>query len=701
MKKLSRDSNRRCGFKATSAVFLGLAIVASSLLGAMPAAAALTLEGRVLGGGAPIASSTVTLWAASAGTPKQLAQARTGADGRFTMAVPGARGADSSLYLVAKGGQSKADKASGNNPAIALMTVLGSKPPAKVTINEMTTVASVWTHNQFIDGTEIKGTQLGLRIATGNVGNFVDLTTGGFGTTIQDGVNSTQTPTMANFTTLANILAGAITKPTPDADTQLFVAATSPTGAVPADTLAAAQNIVRYPGHQAAKVFALLDAYYPVPKGKKMRVTPFLPYLSFAPSAWVFPLKFVGGGVSGGGKLMFDSQGNVWVGNNFIVGGQSLAILWNGNLSKFAPNGTPLSPMTTGFTGGGLHGVGFGLAIDAQDNVWVDGYASQNITKFDNSGKPLSPPEGWTLDGKLGEMQGIIATPKGDIWAVDQGGNQLVHLPQGDASKARIYGHNPGKDPLANPLGLFAPFHLAIDQQERLWISNNIGSSVIRIDVSDPTKMEKFEVGYGGSGLAIDSQGNVWHADRFGSSENGRLKLIELMAAYAIRGEESATASLVHHLSAQKPGYWDGGSVTVLRPDGSKAAFSPVTGKGLGGPWAVAIDGNDDVWVSNFTSAMAGTLVHLCGVNPRPDMKTGDAISPPGGYVGGGMQQLVDVGVGPAGDVWLTNNWEIDAAGLGQAPEALSTRGAGQGVVVFFGMAKPVKTPLIGPPRKP
>ncbi len=32
-----------------------------------------------------------------------------------------------SLYLVAKGGQSAANKAGGDNPAIALLTVLGSK----------------------------------------------------------------------------------------------------------------------------------------------------------------------------------------------------------------------------------------------------------------------------------------------------------------------------------------------------------------------------------------------------------------------------------------------------------------------------------------------------------------------------------------------------------------------------------------------
>ena len=63
---------------------------------------------------------------------------------------------DVSLYLVAKGGVATVSKGS-DNPAIALLTVLGNTPPAKVVINEMTTVASVWTNAQFLDGTAIKG----------------------------------------------------------------------------------------------------------------------------------------------------------------------------------------------------------------------------------------------------------------------------------------------------------------------------------------------------------------------------------------------------------------------------------------------------------------------------------------------------------------------------------------------------------------
>ena len=73
------------------------------------AAAADTLNGKVLGGGQPIANSTVTLWAAGAGAPTQLGQARTGADGSFTLNSTDAPDKDAMLYLIAKGGQPKAN----------------------------------------------------------------------------------------------------------------------------------------------------------------------------------------------------------------------------------------------------------------------------------------------------------------------------------------------------------------------------------------------------------------------------------------------------------------------------------------------------------------------------------------------------------------------------------------------------------------
>src|SRR5262249_7759566 len=184
------------------AVLIAFAI--GSLMAAISALAAVSLNGQVLSGGGPVANSTVTLWAATAGAPAQLAQALTRTDGRFTIAPTADPPRDATLYLVAKGGTLATNKAGGDNPAIALIGVVGAKTLATVTINEMTTVASVWTHNQFIDGTAIKGQPLQLKIAAGNVPSFVDLATGGWGGTIQDPLNSSQTTTMANFATLAD-----------------------------------------------------------------------------------------------------------------------------------------------------------------------------------------------------------------------------------------------------------------------------------------------------------------------------------------------------------------------------------------------------------------------------------------------------------------------------------------------------------------
>src|SRR5271166_1298668 len=183
MNSAKYSSDRRVSAPVTALIYAFMTVVFAA-----PANAAGNINGQVLGAGAPIANSTVTLWAASAGAPKQLAQTRTGADGRFAVSV-----------------------------AVALIAVLGSKFPANVTVNEMTTVASVWTHAQFLTGTAIQGHALGLRIAAGNVPNFVDLATGGWGEAIQSPLNGGQTPTMANFATLADVLAGCVNRVTTEA----------------------------------------------------------------------------------------------------------------------------------------------------------------------------------------------------------------------------------------------------------------------------------------------------------------------------------------------------------------------------------------------------------------------------------------------------------------------------------------------------
>jgi hypothetical protein len=645
--------------------------------------------------------ATASERAASASEPRQLAQTITRADGRFQLGNQETLGNDVVLYLVAKGGIATVNKVSGDNPAISLVIVLGSTPPATVVINEMTTVASVWTNAQFLDGTALRGYALGLRIAAGNVPNFVNLETGGYGPVILDPLNSTQTPTMANFATLSTLLAGCATRVKADACNSLFAAATPPNGKAPTDTLAAAQAVSRNAAHQPGRLFALLDTFYPVPQGKTLRATPYLPHLDYAPSAWVLPLKFTGGGLNAAGKIMFDSEGNAWTGANFIVGSQGSDALWDGNMAKFAPNGHALSPAPTGYFGGGLEGPGFGTAVDANDRVWITSTTGKTISLFDKDGEPLSPPEGYNFNGQLGVMQSIIVTPSGDVWALDFGKDQVIYLPKGDPSKGKILCQAPAGTPNKDgPCKLNGPFHLAIDQQDRIWITNAVGDTVTRFPASDPSKVEVFPTGgHSGKGMAIDSQGNAWITNTMGEGLDLKIKL-ELLEM-KLTGKMAAFHSVVYNYLHGHRGL---GSVSMLRPDGSPAPGSPFHGGGsTWGSWGVVIDGNDQVWISNFGSD--GSITHLCGARTEtcpPGMKTGDPISPPAGYVGGGMDPLTDIAVDPAGNVWVADNWQRpDSCFSPSSDEAKSTRCGGNGLTVFYGMAKPVRAPQIGPARAP
>src|SRR5208283_4593095 len=220
-------------------------------------ALAADLPGSVQGSGKPIPGATVTLYAAGTSEPTQLAQAKTDDQGAFRLTY-GEAPADSVLYVIARGGTPKAAADKGPNDAVALLAVLGGTPPKSVVVNEFSTIASVWTSAQFLKGDVLSGTKLGLRIAAGNVPNLVDLETGGLGTVIQDPINSAETTTLATFNTLANLLAGCITRVPGDAGNQLFAVATPPGGVAPTDTLTAAQNIARNPSNQAQSLFALL-----------------------------------------------------------------------------------------------------------------------------------------------------------------------------------------------------------------------------------------------------------------------------------------------------------------------------------------------------------------------------------------------------------------------------------------------------------
>ena len=122
-------------------------------------------------------------------------------------------------------------------------------------------------------------------------------------------------------------------------------------------------------------------------------------------------------------------------------------------------------------------------------------------------------------------MQGIIATPSGDIWTLDLIKGQVVKLPQGDPSKVEFYCQNKTGDPLKNPCNLVGPFALAIDQQDRIWVTNAVADHVVRFPASDPSKVETFKVGYSASGLADRQPGQRLGNQQIGQFAQGSIEV--------------------------------------------------------------------------------------------------------------------------------------------------------------------------------
>ncbi len=123
-------------------------------------------------------------------------------------------------------------------------------------------------------------------------------------------------------------------------------------------------------------------------------------------------------------------------------------------------------------------------------------------------------------------MQGVIVTPNGDVWVLGIEKNQLVHFPKGDWTKGRIVCEGDSAEPCKS---FKAPFHLAIDQQDRIWVSNSGVDHVTRFPASDPSKVEKLQGWLSTAAvLPIDSQGNVWVTERFGNGLLGMAHLVDM-----------------------------------------------------------------------------------------------------------------------------------------------------------------------------
>jgi hypothetical protein len=93
------------------------------------------------------------------------------------------------------------------------------------------------------------------------------------------------------------------------------------------------------------------------------------------------------------------------------------------------------------------------------------------------------------------------------------------------------------------------------------------------------------------------------------------------------------------------------------------------------------------------TTDLATGISRFCGMSTTgcpKGMKVGDPISPATGYTSDALERITGGQIDPSGNIWLTNNWKLDADPV--------LNPFGNSIVVAVGAAGPLKTPLIGPP---
>ncbi|MCB4377191.1 hypothetical protein FZZ92_06925 [Synechococcus sp. MU1611] len=665
-------------FKTLGQVLALSALALGTATGSVEARGHSTLKGQISLKGQPVSDSSITLWQTQAGqSPKQLSTHRSNKSGAFSVNVRATQGVVH--YLVAQGG----DIGGSSADQLTMLTVLGGDEHQQVAINELTTVGSVWPNAQLLEGTALEGSQSALAIGSSQVENLVDQSTGRFGATLLKSTNLLNSETAARMNVLSDLIALCGQPTQSRACDQLLTLTNSE------NTLSAMTSIAQQPWKNAGALYQLFQSSYPVNKATQLRTTATAPYLLFQPKSFSLSLVFNGGGALGLGKLMFDGKGSMWSGTNWMPGSQS-GVVNNigGGVTHFGPGGTPLSPAISGYNGQGINGVGWGTGV-SEKYAWVGAFNNM-VGVFDlKDGKALGPA---TIDGEVGQLQGVATAANGDVWIADNTANHMIHFPGGDYTQGERITID----------GLQAPFGVAVDAQNRVWVSSSYNNKLTVFPGDTPDQAKTIEVNLGARGVAVDSTGHVWIAQQSNSPQGALPPGAKMPPNIPANAPQPKTIMEEFEAGAEylltNPNITQTGMVGLISPD-MKVLKQDIAKGTAYIPWGVTIDGNDNVWVGNLYGQ---SLTHICGVNPAtcPAGKTtGDVIH---NYQSGVIQMTTDVIVDDAGNLWSANNWFDGEVVINPTYRGrTSTFGGGQGFVVTYGVAGPVQNPLMGPVRKP
>jgi hypothetical protein len=619
----------------------------------------------------PVANADVKLWQAIPNKQSMvIAKGRSSSEGNISFT--GLPKLESGFYyLVSEGGEINGFEAR----SFRLMAALNNEQNGSVVVNELSTIGSVWPLAAQTSGSGvIVGSNTGLLIGSSHIQNLVDTSTGNFGKLVLDGNNLTFSETVGRMNTLATLVASCGGYYQANTCKKFLDIADAK------DTLEALRNIAIEPYKNSSELFNLFTTAFPYPKGEGVRPTEFVPYLEWVPKDFSLMVRITGGGLYSAGRMMFDNQGQLWSGQNWMPGTQAnLSSSIGGGVSRVDASGTATSPPLTGYNRQGLDGIGWGTTVTV-NKVWASSFNSK-IGVLDLDGNALGPA---TVDGKNGALQGLATGPDGDVWICDNQLNQLIRFPKGDHTKGEV----------VKVVGLKRPFAVAIDNTNHVWVTNNGFDTVTRFPADLPDKAQQITLGgIAPRGIAIDSVGNVWVGNNFSMG----YPIAKIPPGASIIEEFKLNLEKV--LADQKKGVvTKSGNLTLISSKGKVLRKGILEGI-VNGAWGVSIDGQDNVFASDF---LGSGFAKICGTsedNCPAYHATGDLIHL---YQSGIIQKVTDTMIDDAGNVWIANNWDYLPALVDADPDRrMATRGGGTGITVIYGVASPVLNPLIGQVRRP
>jgi hypothetical protein len=686
------SARRARGITALAAAVASLAALASGASAAGGSGSAtfvpkVTSTGTIQGT-VPLSGMNVVLMAATPGAkaPVKLGSARSIRGGEFELHYRGNDAAGVKYLLATRPGGAAEAGFPIYGQSYRLAAALGEGAvPRGVKVTERTTVAMGFAMAQFIGAGDVVTAPNGpgLANAAAMSGDLVDLS-GGLGKVLRKFPNGASTSTLPTFNSLANLL--TICRRQDIGCARLLSKTRVPGGAPSRDTLEAVANVARYPWHGVRDLYKLSLAAL----GHRGTWQPALGK-GEAPDAWTLTLRFEGTppGMDGPGNFSIDREGNLWVANNYAYSRRSRKpACGSDKVFRFTPTGQtyPGAP----YVGGGLSGVGFGVAVDLSERVWAANFGFEgkdcetaanhtSVSLFDTAGETLSPEGGWEVGG-ISWPQGTVVDKHENVWLANCGNDSVTRI-AGDSVPASPDGTPPtavnfsGAAITSGTGAAFErPFADALDARGDLYVTGNASNSVAELAPNGNT------VGmYTGGGLhlpmgvVVDRRGYAWISN-------------SKWVVAPCPGVRSAKA-----VSKGEPK--GGGDVTLIKP-GGKSPPRKIQGAGLVNPWGITVDGDDNVWVANFGGRR---LSELCGSEtrncPPGKQRIGAAISPQKtGYGFDGLVRNTGVIVDPSGNVWLANNWK-------NAP--IQTNPGGYQIVAYLGLAAPVGSPAIGPPAAP